>query len=205
MTLGARIRQRREHLGFTQFSLARSLDVDQSTIAKWESGPNRPRTSSLEKLAVLLGVSVAWLVAGDDAYKTPAQSVGPRPGRDLPVLNVEPSPTELGLKIAGEPQQYLERPPSLAGVSNAYAIFVYDDRMEPRYSPGDVIYVNPNRPVTPGSYVVVLQEGSSVGIGRLVERSDSVIAIEQLFPARTVRLPKPTVRKLHRIVLAGEP
>lgn len=76
--------------------------------------------------------------------------------------------------------------------------------MEPRYSPGDVVYVNPNRPVTPGSYVVVLQEGSSVGIGRLVERGDSAIAIEQLNPACIIPLPRPAVRELHLIVLAGE-
>lgn len=55
----------RKQRGLTQGQLAEKLDVNQSLIAKWESGRVQPRSSTLKRLAELLGVEPHELVGGE--------------------------------------------------------------------------------------------------------------------------------------------
>ncbi|MFR5438804.1 MAG: helix-turn-helix domain-containing protein [Monoglobus pectinilyticus] len=48
----------REHLGLSQEELANIIGVRQSTVGMWENGSNKPRHSTLLKLAEALKVSV---------------------------------------------------------------------------------------------------------------------------------------------------
>ncbi len=54
MTLGNRIRNRREELGMTQIELAKSAKLSQGHISKTESGSFVPKDSTLIVLAVAL-------------------------------------------------------------------------------------------------------------------------------------------------------
>ena len=45
------------------------------------------------------------------------------------------------------PTEFVERPANLRGVFNAFALYMDGDSMEPRYYAGELLYVNPNRPV----------------------------------------------------------
>jgi transcriptional regulator with XRE-family HTH domain len=59
--LGARIRARRRTMGLTQAGLADSLGLSFQQVQKYERGANRVSASMLYRIAVSLGVSVAWL------------------------------------------------------------------------------------------------------------------------------------------------
>lgn len=50
---------------------------------------------------------------------------------------------------------YIRRPPSLAQTRDVYAVYVVGESMEPRYFPGDPVFVSPHRPVRAGDHVVV--------------------------------------------------
>ena len=56
--IGNNIHVLRENAGYTQTTLARFLDVDQSLISKIEKGERSISTEMLEKLAALFGVTV---------------------------------------------------------------------------------------------------------------------------------------------------
>lgn len=60
-----------------------------------------------------------------------------------------------GVYVSDPEPQYLDIPPILKGVKDAYAIQVHDSSMEPRYSIGDTVLVNPELLATPGDDVVV--------------------------------------------------
>ncbi len=49
----------------TQIKLAQSLDVDQSTVSKWEKGHSAPSVQTLKKIAQLLDCTVDELVRED--------------------------------------------------------------------------------------------------------------------------------------------
>lgn len=63
MTLGALIRERREHLGLTQENLAAEVGVTQSAVAFWESDHSRPGLDNLKILAKALRVTTSKLLA----------------------------------------------------------------------------------------------------------------------------------------------
>ena len=53
------LRRRRERLKMSQRMLADELGVDQSSVAKWESGERRPSAPMLIRLMDLLGLGLS--------------------------------------------------------------------------------------------------------------------------------------------------
>lgn len=64
MTLGQRIRKRREALNITQQELGQALGVTPQHISVVEKGKRAPSLNFLAKLADHLGVSIDYLVSG---------------------------------------------------------------------------------------------------------------------------------------------
>lgn len=73
MSIGERIRERREALGLKQPELAELVGVHTVTISKWENNRSEPGQRSLEKLATALHTSRAYLL-GDTNDPTPPTS-----------------------------------------------------------------------------------------------------------------------------------
>ena len=65
VTVGKRIKLRREAVGLTQVSLASVVGVAPMTVSKWERGVHGLSLESLAPLAVALKCSVGWLVVGE--------------------------------------------------------------------------------------------------------------------------------------------
>ncbi len=225
MTIAERIRERRAALSLTQARLAAELGVDQSTVAKWERGPNSPRSSTLQYLAERLHVSVSWLISGEEPVQRPAaESVGlslaetarvlrepvGRGQRDLPVLGVAVGGEDACFDFNGQVQEYLERPSQLESVHNAYALYVLGDSMRPRYLEGEIVYVNPNRPITRGCFVAVEFKTADGFAGKgmikqFVKRTPTKLVLRQLNPDRVLEVTADEVKHYHRIVQSGEP
>ena len=60
-TTGEKIREGRANLGITQTELAEKIGVTLRTISKYEKQGVMPRGANLQKLAEVLGVSIAYL------------------------------------------------------------------------------------------------------------------------------------------------
>lgn len=56
----------RKRAGLTQIRAAELLQVDKSTVAKWESENHIPRIEMLRKIAKLYGCSIAVLLGEDE-------------------------------------------------------------------------------------------------------------------------------------------
>ena len=56
------MKELRERRGLTQAQIADQLNVDKSSVSKWESGTADPSTSNLLALAKLFGVSAEELL-----------------------------------------------------------------------------------------------------------------------------------------------
>jgi transcriptional regulator with XRE-family HTH domain len=66
MTLGSKLRAARQEANLTQQQLATKLMVSRQAITKWEADAGIPDIENLKALAALFGVSVDYLVAGDE-------------------------------------------------------------------------------------------------------------------------------------------
>jgi phage repressor protein C with HTH and peptisase S24 domain len=128
----------------------------------------------------------------------------PTPQRDLPVMGAVRGGAAGFYFNEGEAKEYVERPISLAGARNAFALYADGDSMEPRYYAGEVLYVNPNRPITKGCFVAVeLADGRGL-IKQFLRRSDDQMVLHQLNPAKDIRLQAKDIKNIYRIVGAGE-
>lgn len=71
MIIGSRIKQRRKELGLNQKYIAEKMDVNTSTIQRYEAGTiDNTKKLILEGLAETLHVSVEWLRGETDEYET---------------------------------------------------------------------------------------------------------------------------------------
>ena len=60
---GYRIKQRREELGFSTYKLAKLINVNQSTISRYETGQTSKLTPSVvEKLSIALSTTPAYIM-----------------------------------------------------------------------------------------------------------------------------------------------
>ena len=70
MSLGQRIRNRRQELKLTQQQLAKALDLTSQHISVIEQDKRTPSLASLAKMAEELGVSVDYLITGKKSIIT---------------------------------------------------------------------------------------------------------------------------------------
>jgi transcriptional regulator with XRE-family HTH domain len=70
MSLGQRIRNRRQELKLTQQQLAKALDLTSQHISVIEQDKRTPSLASLAKMAEELGVSVDYLITGRESIIT---------------------------------------------------------------------------------------------------------------------------------------
>lgn len=68
--MGTRIRARREMLGMSRDDFAKKMNVTAKTIANIEYGEKGVTLKNLYKMKQVLGVSVDYLMDGDDAFAT---------------------------------------------------------------------------------------------------------------------------------------
>ena len=134
----------------------------------------------------------------------PNRAAAAQAQRDLPVMGTVRGDSEGFSFVQGEAKEFVERPANLKGVFNALALYMDGDAMEPRYYVGELLYVNPNRPLTRNCFVAVeLADGQGL-IRQFVRRSEDEVVLHQFNPAKDLHLKATTVRKIYRITGAAE-
>ena len=63
MTIGDKIRQKRQELNISQEKLANLLNVTLQTVYRWEQDKTVPRSDILRKMAEIFDVSPAWFLS----------------------------------------------------------------------------------------------------------------------------------------------
>lgn len=74
--IGARLRDRRLQLNYTQKFVADTLGVKTPSVSGWERGSASPDKANALKLSKLLNVSIEWILTGDDAPDDAPSSSG---------------------------------------------------------------------------------------------------------------------------------
>jgi len=76
--------------------------------------------------------------------------------------------------------------------------------MEPRYLSGEIVQVNPNRPLTPGCFVVVeLTDGRGM-IKQFIKQDDRRVVLRQFRPEQELVIERTEVARICRIVGSTE-
>src|SRR5580704_1006420 len=151
-----------EGTGLTQADLARHLGLAPSAVSRMILGERQMKLQEAVTVSELLGVSSEEVLR-----KASSEAVSPateprrrgRPSRGLP------SGEQQSLVLRRQSQDLIPirsgsghgmpaddvigqtpRPGNLAGVRDAYAIYVTEDDLSPRYEPGWLLHVHPFKP-----------------------------------------------------------
>lgn len=227
---GDRVLKRREELGLSQPELGRASGLSYQAVQQIEAGTTKS-TRRLLELATALKTTPEWLMHGHgaaDVYTPPVPitpkmqrdlETSPAPSnvysadgwpRDLPVMGTAECGPDGWALFNGEVIRMAPRPPELAGIPKAYAVYVRGSSMENRYFDGEIVYVNPAKPVQQGDFVLVQLVAAQDGeppralIKRLVRRSGSKVILEQFSPKKIIEVKTSEIISIHKIVLSGE-
>lgn len=196
--------------GLDLTNLARRAGVSSTTLTRFHNDPrytNSLSARTLKKLSDATGIPLPPSLGGAPNGASPLPSgvlnthAVPQPGpRDLPVFGHARGGQEGYFFDNGIVESYVERPWFLLGQSNAYAVYVNDGSMDPVLRHGQLVYVSPTVPPTPGDDVVVqLNDGQGL-IKRLVRRTNRSLMLEQFNPAKRLDIPMGDVRSVHLVV-----
>lgn len=206
-TLGERVKERRTALGLSQPQLAKRVGgISYQAIQQLEQGGG---SKHLVSIARALGVTAEWLQDGHGpAPARPAARAGAVPER-LKVLGMAECGPDGWSLWNGDVIDMIERPASLNGVAQAYAVYVVGASMEPRYHPGEVVHIHPGKPVNVGAYVLVQRRAKGgdtplAVIKRLVKRTPAKITLEQFNPHKVFDIKLSDIVSVHRVVGSGE-
>jgi phage repressor protein C with HTH and peptisase S24 domain len=204
-----RISARRRQLGLSQARLAELMGVEQPTVARWERERRGVKIDTLVRLAKALDCDPRDLM-GDDASPPTEGPRGAVPvalpgGRDLPVCGGARGGSDAMFLDQGTPIDWVQRPPQLVGVPDAFAVYVVNDSMSPRYEPGDILFMHPTQPPSRGSFVVVELSDQEAYVKQLVSQTAEALVLREFQPApREFSVPRSRVKALYRVVGSWE-
>lgn len=171
MTLGDRIRSRREELRMSQEELATRLGYkSRSTIAKIESGENDLTQSKIVAFAEALNTTARWLLDYDDSDTTLP------PGAHRPQFKKVPM---LGYAAAGQPLEDLNQDTPYYDIENKYdvdfCITVRGDSMiDANINDGDIVFIKSMPEVPNGKIACVEIDNEKVCLKRFYKSGKTV-------------------------------
>jgi phage repressor protein C with HTH and peptisase S24 domain len=223
-----RVNQRISELGISHEAASRAAGKDKTYLRKTLARDGAiPKLDTLESLAVALEVSSDWLLGRTEALEPrigrgaplpsdvrladiPAPSRNGMPA-DIPVMGTAAGSLSSGaFQFEGGVIDYVRRPPALSGARDIYALYVEGSSMEPRYFPGELVYVNPHKPPRIGDTVIV-QEGSgetssiAASIGVLHKRANGTVILRKYNPAGAeITIQQNCISAIHRVLTPNE-
>lgn len=236
-----RIKEVRVRRGLTLEQLEDATGISTSHLSRMEAGKRNLTVKNLELIAKALHIQPGQLLMnpvheGDDslerAIKETEQDLRENPFPLLPIPNAEIGEAVrfprrrlpvYGLAIAGDDGRFelngqriadVLCPPGLENVRDAYAVYVHGSSMEPRYYPGETVWVHPHKPVSRGDFVVAQIQNDEPGepplgfVKQFISRNGRELVLEQFNPPegqdRLMHFPADRVISVHKIVLSGQ-
>ena len=83
---------------------------------------------------------------------------------------------------------------------DVFGIWIHDESMSPRYFPGELITVHPNKPVPVGDYAVVQKDDDELLIRQFLGRKNGKVHLKQFNPLRTITIPESRVKHIYLIL-----
>ncbi len=113
---------------------------------------------ALVRIARELGVTVAYFHTNTAEAAESADMLAaaePPPVKSLPIYGRAAGSRDGALQFEPQIIDWAPCPPGVLETRDAYALWVMNDSMKPRFRNGDIVFIEPHRPVRPGDDVVI--------------------------------------------------
>jgi len=184
VNIGQRIKQRREAIGLSMQDVADKLDVNRSSVMRWENGEtNKIKLPIVEKLAQILQTSPDYLMGYREAEK---QNEGPVCTKQdvcfLPVLRSLVPEEDL---FNQENMSGYELAPGLCRQGVYFYAQVFDTSMAPCLAERDLVLIKKQSSLKSGALGVFVINEENWVLREFVRRGETVIlrAFNPYYPA----------------------
>lgn len=173
--LAERLKILRKQNNLTQIALAAKLNLDKSSIAKYESANVTPSPDILLKMASIFGVSVDYLLGRNNYEDNYPRQPEPTNGVWIPVLGK----VQAGIPIEAVEEiiDYEEISKSMAEQGDYFALQIKGDSMEPQLYENDVAIVKQQNDCDSNDIAVVLVNGDEATIKRIKKGPEGLMLI----------------------------
>ena len=198
-----KLRSLRKQANLTLDQLAQRARTTKSQVHKLERGERRLTVDWIMRLSKALNCEPQQLLP-QTAGQTMAHRVASNDDRsahalDLPVKGTIGSYQGDGL-FRADVVEHVSRPFFLRGASDAFAVYVGDESMQPRYYPGDLLYIKPGVPVTEKTSVLVTLKQGVPFVAHVLKISPGGLELQKLNPLRTLHVQREDIGTMARIV-----
>lgn len=167
-----RIKELRTKKGLSQAQLAKILNIDRSTVNKYESGQSRP-IRYINKLADLFGVSADYIL-GLDGESRKEQNPPPKIVK-IPVLGY--AAAGIPIEAITDIEDYEEISAEMAEKGEYFALKVKGYSMAPRFLPGDIAIVKVQENCSDGDLCIVQIGGSEAAMKQVYKKANGIVLI----------------------------
>lgn len=214
------LKNRLAEVGRKPIELARHLGVPPARVYEMLAGKRRLQPGEYRAAAAFLAwpeARVLALAAGETeqdnlpevipAPNTPLPPMRQEMAKDVPVYGTTLGGDGQGeFHFNGEVIDYVRRPPRLVGRKDVFVLYVQGSSMSPWREPGQMVYLEQNRPPRPGEYIVIEmapspgEEVKPAMIKRLVSTSPARIRLRQYNPDKEFDVDRTKVRAIYRVM-----
>lgn len=222
MSVGERCKTARKELKMSQQELADAVSrlgfkIGQSAIGNLESGKTKTPLF-LHELAQALNVSTEWLRYGTGDGKSQKVAVQSKVAsivvptiesmaRDIPVLGTASGGNGQVL-MRGDAIDYVRRPPSLAGRTDVFALYIEDVSMVPAFNLGDLVFVERRRPRVGDHCIVEYQSDAKNELRCIIKKLAGVtptsFKFEQYNPHKILEIKTQAITKMQRVMTMSD-
>lgn len=171
-----KFKELRKKAGLTQIEFAEKLNVDQSTISKWEQDKAIPDIQTLVQLASFFNVSVDYLMGREQKVDNNVRGMKmERSVIKVPVYGTIPA----GVPIEMIEDSYIEDEeeiPSdwLKGGNTYFCLKVKGESMMPKFEDGDTLILKQQDDCESGDYCAVSINHSECTFKKVIKRLDGI-------------------------------
>ena len=186
----------------TKSGLAAALGIDPSAVTRLLRGERRLKFSEAQQAATYLEVEpfggFVETSAGYEEKKTSHEE------SSVPLFRVDAGQDGFW-RIDIDRESVIERKPrspQLSGVRSAFGFYTPDRSMSPRFKIGEIVWINPMRPVAPGDDAMLMQldrsqDGDKVFLCELLEIHDDEFTVRQYGDGKKRNFPRSDWVALH--------
>jgi len=102
------------------------------------------------------------------------------------------------------PADWVPCPPELTHVQSAFAYCVVNEEMSPRYNPGDIVFVNPQKPLMPGCFALLVKNDDTPLLRQFISSSGQTFTLKSYQDNHEEIISLTDIKGIYRVVGARE-
>lgn len=166
-----------------------------------------PPKNSAEKVSELMGLleKVADQLQGSQStpLKLPVFTSHYFKNESFPLQSKNDFPALEDIPL-NEPSDWLPCPPELSQVKTAFAYHVVNDEMAPRYNPGDIVFVNPQKPLMPGCFALIVKNDGTIHLRQFIQSTGQIFTFKTYQSTNEENVSITEIKGIYRIVGSRE-